>query len=122
MGWSERVFFAHKSGGMEAEPAGFIARLLWGGKRLRRRSCACENFLRSSSKVFSQLRTGAAFPATFGDRILRLRKCTRVVRLVYLGFSSIALAAQQPSPQREQRFTLQEAVEFARAHYPEARA
>jgi outer membrane protein len=73
--------------------------------------------------VLSQLRIGAAFPGIFGDAIFRLTKCKRaVVALVYLGFSSFALAAQQPSPVREERFTLQQAVEFARAHYPEARA
>jgi outer membrane protein TolC len=73
--------------------------------------------------VISQPRIGAAVPAIFGADILRLTKGTRtVVTLVYLGFSSFGLAAQQPSPLREERFTLQEAVEFARAHYPEARA
>ena len=89
------------------------------GRRWRMRSCACENYLRSCLKVKDRLR--------IGDRFSKRPNFKLVAPIIFAVLFCFVLcseagSAQQISQPGPERFTLEQAIRFSQAHFPETRA
>src|SRR5205823_2226786 len=104
---------------MVDEAGGSTVRRRLAGRRWQMRSCACGNYLRSCLKVKDRLR--------IGDRYSKRPNLKLVAPIIFAVLFCFVLCseagrAQQISQPGPERFTLEQAIRFSQAHFPEIRA